>query len=464
MRLYNTLSRSTEDFLPQNKDAVSIYTCGPTVYAYPHLGNWSGYIYWDVLVRALQAEGFKSDWFVNLTDVGHLVSDADDGEDKMEKGARQEGKTAWDVADFYIEDFKAGLKQLNIQLPEDHLVRATEFIDEQVELIKTLEAKGYTYITDDGVYFDSTKFADYGKLARLDIEGLQAGARVTQADKRHPTDFALWKFSPKDQKRDMEWESPWGKGFPGWHLECSAMSMKLLGETLDIHGGGIDHIPVHHTNEIAQSETATGKQFVRYWVHNNHMLIDDRKISKSLDNGVYLADLAKHNFSPLDFRLLVLQSHFRTQSNFTWQLMEAARNRRQSLQNLADLQHQIIDTGTLSDDDLASAKEEISKALTDDLNTPQALAILSKLEDKSSGGSSAAGLGAFVSWIDELLGLGLSQSEDITAEQKRLIHKREAARQQKDFADADVFRDELLSQGITLRDLASTTLWSRKLS
>jgi cysteinyl-tRNA synthetase len=281
MQLYNTLTRKLEYFEPQTPPEVKLYTCGPTVYDYQHIGNYSAYVRWDTLVRVLQATGHEVNWVINITDVGHLVSDADEGEDKLEKGARREGKTAWDVAAFYMDDFMLGLKALHIQTPT-HVVRATDHIVEQIALVEILEQKGYTYTIDDGVYYDTSKCKDYGALAHIDVKNLQAGARVElNPQKRHPTDFALWKFTPKGQKRDMEWDSPWGKGFPGWHLECSAMSMKYLGETLDIHTGGIDHIPVHHINEIAQSEAATGKQFSRFWLHNNHILVDNAKSLKA---------------------------------------------------------------------------------------------------------------------------------------------------------------------------------------
>ena len=280
MKLYNTLTRKVEELKPQRPPKVTVYTCGPTVYDYPHVGNWFTFLRYDILVRALKAAGYKPDWVMNITDVGHLVSDADEGEDKLEKGAKREGKNAWQIAEFYTKNFEKGLELLNIT-PPNHLPRATEHIEEQIDLIKDLEKSGYTYTTTDGVYYDTTKFATYGKMARLDLENLREGARVeVNPEKRNPTDFALWKLSPKDQKRDMEWQSPWGKGFPGWHLECSAMSMKYLGKTLDVHAGGIEHIPVHHTNEIAQSEAATGKPFAKIWVHMNHIMIGAEKLPK----------------------------------------------------------------------------------------------------------------------------------------------------------------------------------------
>ena len=379
--LHNTLTGNQDEFTPQSEEKVTLYTCGPTVYSEPLIGNWVAYLRWDTLVRTLKANDYTVERVMNITDVGHLVSDADDGEDKMEKGAKREGITAWEVAARYTDSFLAGMKSLNL-LPPEHLTKATDFIPEQIALVQTLEAKGYTYIIDDGVYFDTSKFPSYADFAHLDLEGLKAGARIdTNDQKRAPQDFALWKFSPANEKRDMEWESPWGTGFPGWHIECSAMAMKLLGDTLDIHTGGIDHIPVHHTNEIAQSEAATGKQFSRFWLHNNHLKVNGTKISKSLGNGYTLADLHDKGYDPMDFRMLLLQSHYRTEGNFTWDNLDAAKNRLSHWREIAVLRWQIHDT--LNDDSekdshdtsakLLAASHAALEALNNDLNTPEAL-------------------------------------------------------------------------------------------
>ncbi|HVI69179.1 MAG TPA: cysteine--tRNA ligase, partial [Magnetospirillaceae bacterium] len=373
MQLYNSLTRKLEQFTPQHSNEVMLYTCGPTVYDYQHVGNYSAYVRWDTLVRVLQEQGYAVNWVMNITDVGHLTSDADEGDDKLEKGARREGKSAWDIAQFYMDDFVAGLKALNILEPT-HTIRATDHIAEQIALVERLEKKGVTYIIDDGVYFDTSKSPHYGALAQLDVKNLKAGARVTvNAQKRHPTDFALWKFTPAGQRRDMEWDSPWGKGFPGWHIECSAMALKYLGDTLDIHTGGIDHLPVHHVNEIAQSETATGKQFARVWLHNNHIMVDGAKISKSLGNGVLLHQLAVQGFDALDVRMLLLQSHYRTQANFTIGGLEAARHRRQSLQAFADLRFQTFDGGEVDSLAILETKRVIKQELQNDLQTPEVL-------------------------------------------------------------------------------------------
>jgi cysteinyl-tRNA synthetase len=467
IELYNTATRKLERFTPQVAGEVSLYTCGPTVYDYQHIGNYSAYVRWDTLVRVLQENGYAIDWVMNITDVGHLVSDADEGEDKLEKGARREGKSAWDVAKFYMEDFMLGVQALNIQTPT-HVVRATDHIVEQIALIKTLEDKGYTYIIDDGVYFDTSKFKEYGKLAHLDISHLQAGARVEiNTQKRQPADFALWKFTPAGQKREMEWDSPWGKGFPGWHIECSAMSMKYLGDTLDIHTGGIDHLPVHHVNEVAQSESATGKQFARYWLHNNHILVEGSKISKSLGNGILLHNLAQQGYDALDVRMLLLQSHYRTQSNFTMNGLAAARQRRQALQAFADLRFQTIEGGELDTMSFEETRRVMFEELNEDLHTPEALAALSDLVSTAEASlvapEATPAMTEFVAFLDRTLGLKLGESSDITADQKQLITERDNARLAKDFAQADRIRRELQGQKIELRDTPVGTIWSRLL-
>jgi cysteinyl-tRNA synthetase len=465
MQLYNSLTRTLERFVPQTAGEVGLYTCGPTVYDYPHLGNYSAYVRWDTLDRTLKENGYAVDWVMNITDVGHLTSDADEGEDKLEKGAKREGKTAWEVAKFYMDDFMLGLNALNISTPT-HVVRATDHIEEQIELIKRLEEKGFTYVIDDGVYFDTYRFRNYGALAQLDLENLQHGARVeVNPQKRGATDFALWKFSPKNTQRDMEWDSPWGKGFPGWHIECSAMAMKYLGDTLDIHTGGIDHLPVHHINEIAQSEAATGKQFVNYWLHANHIMVEGSKISKSLGNGILLHNLAEEGFDPLDVRMLLLQSHYRTQANFTMDGLAAARQRRQSLQAFADLRFQTTEAGEIDDLSFHETKRVILEELNRDLHTPEALAALSDLANKAEAElvmrDSKQSIEDFVAFLDRVFGLKLGESTDITDEQKAKIKERENARSSKDFAAADRLRDELSAEKIELRDTPVGTIWYR---
>jgi len=292
IKLHNTLTKSIEEFKPLDDKQVKLYTCGLTVYSHPHIGNWVAYIYWDLLVRILQYEGYDVNRVQNITDVGHLTSDQDTGEDKMVKAAAKERLSAWQVADKYSKIAEHEAYNLLGLLRPNHLVKATDYIEQQIDFVKQLESKGFTYQIDgDGIYFDTSKLKDYGKLAKLDIDNLQSGARVADVGKKNPTDFALWKFSPRESKRDMEWDSPWGKGFPGWHLECSVMARELLGDQLDIHTGGIDHISVHHSNEIAQTEAVTGKTFSKIWLHANHIKVEGQKMSKSLGNIYTLEDI-----------------------------------------------------------------------------------------------------------------------------------------------------------------------------
>lgn len=468
MKLYNTLTRQIEDIKPIDPKVTTVYTCGPTVYDYPHIGNWFTFIRYDLLVRTLKVSGKNPKWVMNITDVGHLVSDADEGEDKLEKGARRENKTAWDVAKFYSDYFVEALQRLNISKP-DHLPKATDHIKEQIELIQTLESKDFTYTIDDGVYFDTSKFEGYADFAQLDVDDLLAGARVeVNPQKRNNTDFALWKFSPKDHQRDMEWDSPWGKGFPGWHIECSAMSMKYLGETLDIHSGGIDHVPVHHTNEIAQSEAATGKRFSEYWMHTNHILINDEKISKSLGNSILLEDIEKQGFSLEDLRFLVLQSHYRTQSKFSWDTMRSAHA---ALNNIRNNFSWVYRTKFDDNEDngwsklLGDAWLAILESLENDLDTPRAIAILHETSDafanslKSNDDLTA--LVAFANNIEDALGIKILDKSQLTKEQEALIEKREKARSTKDWAESDKLRDELKAQGIGLNDSADGVTWYR---
>ena len=463
MKLFNTLSGKIEPFKPADPKHVRMYTCGLTVYSQPQIGNWVAYIYADVLTRTLQASGFTVDRIQNITDVGHLVSDDDHGEDKMQKGARAEGLTAWDVAEKYIviaED--EAYHQLGLLRPAK-LVRATDLIDEQIAFVQILEKKSYTYeIPEEGIYFDTSKLKDYGKLARLDIDGLQAGARVDAAGKRNITDFALWKFSPQDEKRDMEWDSPWGKGFPGWHLECSVIARENLGDQLDLHTGGIDHIPVHHTNEIAQTETVTGKQFVRHWFHNNFLKVNNTKLSKSLGNSYTLADISAKGFSLNAFKLLVLSSHYRTEGNFTWDILTAAQNRLNNWRAAMDL---IWQSHFSKDDDLATDtfKTTILDALQTDLNTPLVLSAIDEAITRiDQGHFSAQSLRSLADTIYELLGIDLLQGKtDISTEQKETLAERAKARESKDWLTADQLRDDLLEEGILVRDTDRGQIWQR---
>lgn len=470
MKLHNTLTNKKELFTPISNDKVTLYTCGPTVYSEPLIGNWVAYIRWDILIRTLQANGYETERVMNITDVGHLTSDADEGEDKMQKGARREGITEWEVARRYTELFLDGMEKLNL-LPPEHLTKATEHIDIQIELVKTLEEKGFTYVLDDGVYFDTSKFPSYVDFAHLNPEAQQAGARVEfNSDKRNISDFVLWRLTPTGETRTMEWDSPWGRGIPGWHLECSAMAMKYLGTTLDIHTGGIDHIPVHHTNEIAQSEAATGQKFANYWLHANFLLSEGTKISKSLGNGYVLSDLEQKGFRPVVFRMFVLQSHYRTESNFTWQNIAAAKNRLQRWYDIASLRWQVsgADAGNESSGSILAAKSAALTALSDDLNTPEALVALEKAFDIIEASSldmlHAETLRDLLNWIEATLGLDLiDMTPDISNEQKGIIRQRQQARQQKDWGTSDKLRDELSSQNIIAKDSPTGTFWSRNI-
>ena len=464
MKLYNTLTKAIDEIRPISKDKTTVYTCGPTVYDYPHIGNWYTFIRYDLLVRTLAAEGHNVDWVMNITDVGHLVSDSDEGEDKLEKGARREGKNAWEVASFYSEYFTKALEQLNFTVPT-HLPKATDHIEEQITLVELLEAKGLTYKIADGIYFDTAKFPRYSDFAQLDLDEQQAGARVeNNPEKHHPTDFALWKFSASGPKRDMEWDSPWGKGFPGWHLECSAMAMKYLGDTIDIHSGGIDHIPVHHSNEIAQSESATGKPFANCWMHTNHILISDQKISKSLGNGITLEDIYNKGFSADDFRLHVLESHYRSQGKFNWESLAAARNRLQDLRAMAALRWQpvqsIHDHSTFS---LTDVVPELMTCMSNDLHSEAALRYLSSVGKQILtvlvSKDDVPEFTQMLLDIDSLLGTRLSEVGDITSANKDLIKQREDSRRADRWDEADYFRTRLESEGFGLRDTAAGVIW-----
>lgn len=465
MRLYNTLTRTVDEFIPLNAPEVAVYSCGPTVYDYAHIGHWFTYIRIDTLIRTLQVAGYSPKWVMNITDVGHLVSDADDGEDKLEKGARREGKTAWEVAERYTADFLECMRLLHIQDPT-YLPKATEHIDEQIDLIRKLEEKGYTYIISDGVYYDTSKFEGYSAFARLDLDEQEGSGRVAfNPEKRNQSDFALWKLSPSDKKRDMEWDSPWGKGFPGWHIECSAMSMKYLGETLDIHTGGIDHVPVHHTNEIAQSEAATGKRFAEFWLHSNHVMVDGEKISKSLGNGIRLQTILEQGISAEAVRLHVLESHYRSQSKFSQDSLIAASNRLVNYQAMADHKWQENEGGVVTSERIEKTTTAVKQALLDDLGSPHALALMSELEQAIDTGGIAHGaraaLQTFLDVLDALFALNLSQRPDISDEQKALLQQRADARLAKNWELSDELRTKLDKMGVVVRDMGQRQVWSR---
>lgn len=469
-KLYDTYTRSTV-VLEKTNRPITFYSCGPTVYDYPHIGNWYAFIRWDILNRALQAHGFATKWVMNITDVGHLVSDEDDGEDKLEKGARREGKTAWDIAAYYGDYFTKKLQELHFSTINT-LPKATEHIVEQIELVKMLEAGGHTYIIDDGVYFDTATFKTYGKLAHLDLENLKAGARVElNPQKRNGTDFALWKFSPKGETRDMEWDSPWGKGFPGWHIECSAMSMKYLGETLDIHAGGIDHIPVHHTNEIAQSEAATGKPFAKLWVHSNFILVNGKKMSKSLGNFYVLEDLKDANSSPYSadvIRLAIMESHYQTEANFSLEVLAAAEARLRGLSVIATALFQTSEQSTQPIDMLVVETffHALLEALATNLNTPLALKALNEwatyVSNKVLLTQDKEAYADLYAKTTQATGILWDDFKPLTQEEKDLFMNYTNAKQAKKYDEVDALRNTLATHGIVIKDLSGQEyLWSR---
>ncbi len=468
LRFYNTKSRKIEYFVSQKPNFVSLYTCGPTVYGSLHIGNWLAYIRWDTLVRTLISNGYNVKRVINITDVGHLVSDADEGEDKLQIGAQRENITAFEVAKRYENEFYQGMHELCLLEPTWY-ARATDFIDQQIALIKILEQKGAVYQISDGLYFDTSKFPSYAEFAKLDLSNQEAGARVESNPEKHqPWDFALWKFSPIDKKRDMEWDSPWGRGFPGWHLECSAIAIELLGQTLDIHTGGIDHIPVHHTNEIAQSETATNKTFANFWLHNNFLLIEDTKISKSLENGITLNDLSERGFTPLDFKMMALQSHYRTEANFSWEVLESARSRLKELKSFVVLRYQPNPDASLLEKNYFIEKQStILDCLNDDLSTPKALATVSETINwvfkNGQGIHSSNGLdefNKFIAFLDSIFGLDLMSLPDITSEQKDILRQRALMRSEQNWAESDSLRQQLLEQGIEVKDTNHNQIWN----
>lgn len=462
LKLYNTLTRRKESFKPIKRGRVSIYSCGPTVYSFAHIGNLRAYIAEDILRRALEYNNLKVKHIMNITDVGHLTSDADTGEDKIEKAASQEHKSAWEIAEFYTKAFKEDLKNLNILFPSIWC-KATYHIKEQISLVQQLEKKGYTYIIpNDGIYFDTTKLKDYGKLANLRRESLKAGARIALSEgKKNPTDFALWKFSPPNSTRQMEWSSPWSpKGFPGWHIECSAMSMKYLGPSFDIHCGGIDHIPVHHTNEIAQSEAVTGKKFVNYWFHVEFLVINKEKMAKSLGNLLTLNELIQQGFSPLAYRYFCLQAHYRSQLSFS---IEAIKTASSSLSSLYAKMQSLIHLPKSKENKklLASLKNKFISAVNDDLDTPKAL---STLWETLNSTLSPEEKKKCILEFDKVLGLRIKDviETKIPREIWNLAEQRQKARSNKDYITADSIREKINSLGFIIEDTSEGFILKKK--
>ncbi|MEM3412196.1 MAG: cysteine--tRNA ligase [archaeon] len=470
LRIYNTLGRQKQDFVPLQKGKVGMYTCGPTVYSDPHIGNLRTYIFEDILRRTLEYLGYEVKHVQNITDVGHLTSDADTGEDKIEKSAREKRKTAWEIAEYYTKKFYSDIEKLNIEKPTI-ICKATEHIKEQVEFIKKIEENGYTYIIEnDGVYFDTSKLPVYGELIpNFDQSRIKPGARVEFAvGKRNPCDFALWKFSPKDKKRDMEWDSPWGVGFPGWHIECSAMGVKYLGEVFDIHCGGVDHIPIHHTNEIAQSRAAYGKNPARYWVHVEFLQMGKEKMSKSLGNIITLENLEKEGINPISYRYWTLTSHYRSQSVFSLDAVKAAQKNLERLYEFIRRLLELIEEkkeekeDTKIEDIVSKWLQEFEDYLFDDLNTPKIMALLNeiqkevnmKIDDKSLSKADAKLIYDLFLKFDKVLGLKIDsiRLEEIPAEIKELLAARELARKEKDFKKSDELRNKLKELGWEVMD------------
>jgi len=450
LKLYNTLSREKEIFKPLKPGDVGMYNCGPTVYYFAHLGNLRAYIFADILRRVLVYNKYSVKQVINITDLGHLSSDEDEGEDKMTKGLRREGKPITmeamkELAQFYTARFLEDLDSLNIKHP-DVLPKASEHIREQIELIKELEKKGFTYKTSDGVYFDTAKKEDYGELSGIDIESLKEESRIKKnPEKKSPADFALWKFND-----DLGFDTPWGKGFPGWHIECSAMAMKYLGKHFDIHTGGIDHIPVHHTNEIAQSEAATGERFVNYWLHSGFLNTEGAKMAKSEGNFITLKTLVEKGLSPLSYRYLVLSAHYRSPLTFSWESLEGAQT---ALNKIYKHFLQLVEIKPQQVGEVDEKYREKFLAYTnDDLDTPKALALLWELvkDDSVSPSNKKATLLDF----DKVLGLGFAEQklEEIPEEILRLVEEREEARKQEDWQKSDEIRTKITSLGYEIKD------------
>jgi len=459
IKFYNTLTRRIDEFVPLNPPEVKMYSCGPTVYWNQHIGNMYAYVHWDVLVRFLQFQGFKVKWVMNITDVGHMTSDEDFGEDKMEKGAKREGLSVWEIAEKYTHQFLESFDLLNIRRP-DVLPRATEHIQEQINLIKKIEENGFTYKTRTGLVFDTSKFPDYAKFGRLNLKAQEAGSRVeVDPDKKKPWDFLLWVTN--QPTHIMQWDSPWGKGFPGWHIECTAISTKYLGEQFDIHTGGKEHIPVHHTNEVAQAYSAFGRQTANFWLHNEWLTINQEKVSKSLGNTLLVTDIIKKGYKPMHLRYLFLGSHYRTGLNFTWESLDAARTAYEKLAQLLTgwNKERKGERTTLFTEDLGKidkAREKFILALSTDLNLPEALAVVWEVSKSNLPDPDKLDL---ILGFDEVLGLRLAtQTKVLVAIPKgieALAKKREELRKKGEWQEADKLRKRIEGAGFIMEDTAA---------
>ncbi|WP_291632564.1 cysteine--tRNA ligase [Clostridium sp.] len=464
--VYNTLTRNKDEFVPYTEGKVGMYTCGPTVYNYAHIGNLRTYIFEDVLKKSLEYVNYKVKHVMNVTDVGHLQSDGDEGEDKMALGASREHKTVWEIAKFYEDAFFEDCTKLNIKRPTI-VCRATDHIQDMIDLIKKLEEKGYTYVSNGNVYFEIDKFPDYTKLANISIDELKAGSRIEiDPNKKNPLDFVLWFTNSKFSNQIMQWESPWGRGFPGWHLECSAMSIKYIGEYLDIHCGGIDHIAVHHTNEVAQSEGALGHKWVKYWMHGEFLVLDSGKMSKSSGDFLTISRLEEEGYSPLDYRYFCLQSKYRKQLVFSFESLDDAKKGYKKLkERIATVLNSIDGSDIVSDEKVGAYKEKFSSYISDDLNMANALtALFDVLKDDELNNNEKAIL---IEDFDKVLSLDLmtieNEATNIDEELiNRLIIERNEARSSKNWARADELRNEFIAMNIELLDTKEGTTWKIK--
>jgi cysteinyl-tRNA synthetase len=464
LRLFNTLSREIEDFQPLQTGQAGVYACGPTVYNYAHLGNLRTYIFEDLLMRTLRELGYQVRHVMNVTDVGHLTSDADQGEDKMLKAAREQGQTVWQIAEFYTRAFFEDCASLNVQRPTV-ICRATEHIEDMIALIRRLESRGFTYQAGGNVYFDISRFPGYGRLAGQNLEDLKAGARVeVDEGKRHPLDFVLWFTRSKFEHQAMLWDSPWGRGYPGWHIECSAMSMKYLGEQFDIHCGGVDHVPVHHTNEIAQAEAATGRKWVNFWLHAEFLVLAREKMAKSAGGFLTLASIKQKGFDPLDYRYLCLGAHYRSQLQFSWEALEAAASGRRGLvERLARLREEAAAGPAASAGPEQAQVQAFLDELGADLNSPRGLAVLWGLLRDNSLPAASRLRGALA--MDRVLGLNLEAAREdrgeLGPEEQALLEERTRARQARDWARADTLRQELARRGVQVEDTPGGVRWKK---
>ena len=464
--VYNTMTRNKDEFIPYKEGKVGMYTCGPTVYNYAHIGNLRTYIFEDVLKKSLEYLNYKVKHVMNVTDVGHLQSDGDEGQDKMALGASREHKTVWEIAKFYEDAFFEDCKKLNIKRPTI-VCKATNHIQDMIDLIKKLEEKGYTYVSNGNVYFEIDKFEDYTKLAHLSIDELEAGSRIEiDPNKKNPLDFVLWFTNSKFSNQIMQWESPWGKGFPGWHLECSAMSIKYIGEYLDIHCGGVDHIAIHHTNEVAQSEGVLGHKWVKYWMHGEFLVLDSGKMSKSSGNFLTIARLEEEGYSPLDYRYFCLQSKYRKQLLFSFESLNDARNGYKRLkERIATVLNSINQNDATSVDKIKVYKERFSSYISDDLNIANALTVLfDVLKDGELNNKEKAIL---IEDFDKIFSLDLMTIKSVTTNVdedliNKLIIERADARTSKNFARADEIRNEFIAMNIELLDTKEGTTWKVK--